>query len=434
MKRTCNFYVVKHCLSFVFSLVLLTGCAAKAPDETQALKNEATTEITEATAEPTERQWATAATTEDPYDDVPPAVIPAEMATATAEPVILETNWDIDYYCGTRLPQLDFFVISTEPISKENVSMELPIDIPFEYDLALYTNGQAPKEFVDNPGAYVLFSYDHYLHYCDFDWTELAAKYQAMEDARIPLRDGYSAEKQQAFQQAQTEYESFYKQFYNDYLKLDMDMIPQYYCYQVCFYPGVPTEELVLNTIDLTINGKTTTVDIGEVRFHTDTIKRNQSEVNGFIEKQMLGAYSPILELNETYWFTTDFTAKKDLLLTGFEIANDHIEYRGLILQAKGTNFAWDGKMPVDIPAGSLVILEATLTDPRLLQPGFCIKGQVSVEFEVDGITYEHTYEHQFYHAHNPFALYAQHFDGFDFTDYYEKYYYPIVLGSETEN
>ena len=63
---------------------------------------------------------------------------------------------------------------------------------------------------------------------------------------------------------------------------------------------------------------------------------------------------------------------------------------------------------------------------------GFDLQGFVQMEHETDGVVFEHRFLHRIYHDFNPYEAFAQFFDGYDYTDYYEKYYYPIVLGIES--
>ena len=74
----------------------------------------------------------------------------------------------------------------------------------------------------------------------------------------------------------------------------------------------------------------------------------------------------------------------------------------------------------------------ATIADPRMKMTGFDFRYFVQTEYECNGVIYQNTCPHWICHDPNPYEEYAKLFDGIDFTEYYEEYYYPLVLGIES--
>ena len=86
-----------------------------------------------------------------------------------------------------------------------------------------------------------------------------------------------------------------------------------------------------------------------------------------------------------------------------------------------------EGNLPelltaIEVAAGGTVSFYATFADPRLAVPGFAVRGFITVTYEVEGISHQHSYEHIYTHSPESYEVYAEHFDGIDFTDYYELY------------
>ena len=70
-----------------------------------------------------------------------------------------------------------------------------------------------------------------------------------------------------------------------------------------------------------------------------------------------------------------------------------------------------------------------SLAGEVLKTSGFLLGSIVRLEYEVDGKVQEYTYNHQFTHIVNPYETFAKYFDGIDFTQYYEVFYNPCILG-----
>ena len=407
---------MRKILAVILAILLLCGCAAAPPAETQSQETDMTTD--------TKR--------------TEPRVIPAELAKNKTYSYIPEVNADFDIYNDSGIRHLEFFILSEKKLTQNDIKVELPIDTVYRFEFNEAWQGESPQEFTENSGAYVLFSYDIYLHYIGFDWTTLAEKYVAMEAAQELQISENTSENKEKYMQAQNEYTEYYEMYWDDYVLLSETMIPQFNYYQCLFLFEESLLDEQFNTVTVTIDGAPKVIDIGEVRLHSDDANQSSPEKKEFIDKFGYGATTPVSTLYPALEVgLCGFTAKEDISLTGLEIQSDIPELGEIYLQVfsedgKSNDFIWDRKMPVDIKADSTVEFTTVIKDSRMAEPGFDIRNMIRIEFNVDGFDYQHCYLHQFVHSINPFEEYAKYFDGIDFTEYYEEYYYPIVLGIES--
>lgn len=329
-------------------------------------------------------------------------------------------------------------IISKISLTESDIAVEIPVQTPYSFSLSEWNLGNAPNTLTSELSSNVLFSYDIYLHYLEFDWIELADKYKKMVETQLNFEASKTDENKEIYTQAANTYYEYYGMHWDDFLLLDSTMLPQFHGYslEISFDPGATTENETFNTLVLTINGQSMEIDIGEVSLHSDSRFDYQNDASEYISGS-LAATSPIFTLSNNYEFTAHFIALQDLVLTGYNIYSEDIDVTKMEVRIQSddthsANFLWDGKSPIQIKAGSTVEIPTTISSSYLKKPGFILSGFVVFECEVDNATYEYIYEHRFHNYINCYEQYAIYFDGIDFTEYYEEYYYPCVLGIDT--
>ena len=70
------------------------------------------------------------------------------------------------------------------------------------------------------------------------------------------------------------------------------------YLFNICIDTPSVTEELSFNTVDVTIKGETTTVDIGEIRLHPSDAAPVTRGCGDYVEQAFVGSFSPVTEYN----------------------------------------------------------------------------------------------------------------------------------------
>jgi len=367
-----------------------------------------------------------------------PAVIPAELAQHNTEIHIVEANWDLQEYSQFGLASFNIFFLSDTPVEAADIELDLPVEPSYRFELYDVFLGDAPQVLSNDPGAPVRFTYDVYLHYCDFDWSALIDKYRLVQElGKTPPADRTSEDRRK-YTEALNDYESFYNMYQAEYQNLTNEMLPQFYCYQIAIL--LETSEIIndetFNNVTLKIGDKTASVDIGKIQLYAQQCPLSSEEPQG-ISQYPLAASTPISNLSGTINIpAAGFIADDDIVITGYRFLTGDIEIeqiKVIITSSTGqsSNFTWDGKMPLAVDAGSQVDYGIIITDERMTKCGFDLQGFVQMEHEMDGVVFEHRFLHRIYHDFNPYEEYAKYFDGIDFTEYYEKYYYPIVSGIE---
>lgn len=440
---------MRKILALLLALLLLCGCAATPPVESQPenTKLDETESTTAAETETTKGQY------EDPYyeepdvtlytvPDYPPSVIPVELPTKEDPIHFIDFNMDIDFYQNSNLVNFDIKFISDHEIQYSDLELDIPADTPYRYSFSEWFRFQPPSSLQTMPedGIAVPFSYDIYLCYCDFDWRELGIKYQKIQDVLNDTQyEGKPVAKQQALQKAENEYWEYYRALWGEYIQLDETMIPYFYPYVITVTLSTPLieKEEKFNSVDVTINGETTTVDIGEIRLHPQQATVTTKGYGEYIGKTTAGGYSPVTETSNSYVVYLDFEAKEDLILTGFDFRYSEVEHGDLTVTFSGSegaaDFVWDGKMPINIPKGSDVLVQTTITDERLTDHGFSFHLWPCLEFEADGQTFQYGYNLWLYDDINFQEEYADYYHGIDVRAYYDDYLFPYVLGITRE-
>lgn len=354
--------------------------------------------------------------------DASSMMIPADVAKYDGDPIILETNWDVDYYQNTYLvPQLPLYIISCEELTQDDISVVLPNDLKCVVKIEEDDLGTLPKNISSMTEDLVAFKYETYLNYCGINWAELYEKLQKMNGAT--MEEGA---------EATTAYWNYYNQFYDDYKKLDADMLPQYRFYNVNIVPGYVTEDVTFNTLDVTVKGKTTTIDIGECRIHASSYRLDSYPVDNSenIISYDMSSWGPIPTITKSYVNCVTFIADNDMIISGYQVFPADLQYSKVRLQVnseKGNqiDFEWDGKASIPVSEGDEVYVIYTINDPRLMKNGFLFRTWTTVFFEVEGVTYQFNSECELSHTPNRYLSFAEYCDGIDLTDYFEEYILP---------
>lgn len=358
-----------------------------------------------------------------------PRVIPAEMAKNKCSFYMLDTNWDADIYQDSSGPYLQCYILSINPITHLDLDLDIAVECSYSVEIIEAERCDPPKALTTSKDANVQFGYDTYLHYCGIDWSDIAEKYAVYQSLLTEYQATRDQELRANLNQAREAYEQKYNAYWDDYLLLDDDMLPQFHSYIVRIFWDIASvsKDESFNSITVSINRESQQVDIGEVRIHATNYVSDPEDPSPYLKEYNIAGFSPIPYLSETQERNfTSIVANQDLVITGCGFSTGGVDIQEMHVEVassgRSADFTWDRKTPIEVAAGGTVSFYATFADPRLAVPGFAVRGFITVTYEVEGISHQHSYEHIYTHSPESYEVYAEHFDGINFTDYYELY------------
>jgi len=412
---------MKKVFAMVCMMILLSGCAVTAPGETTAPT---------ISAETTSQTATEANHIADTF--------PTDASTEELRVYVADVNCDLDIYLDSTSRTCYLYVLSNQKLSENDFQIDIPKQTSFHFVLSEDYLGVAPNELQTDLGAPVMFTYDIYLNYLGFDWGELASKKQAVSDAEAAMKKDNTSENRNRYVQASTEFNDYYQMHWDDYLRLDQFQIPQFYSYvlMINFEVETTTQFEQIQTMQLQVKDKILPLQVGEICLYPQNQFDPESTTSDFLKDVPIVASTPISVPSGTVEIVAHFTADTDLTLTGFDVISNCLDIESTCVRTisdgkYGIDFVWDRHTPIHLEAGDGIEIPTVIAGEVLKTSGFLLDSIVRLEYEVDGKVQEYTYNHQFTHIVNPYETFAKYFDGIDFTEYYEKYYYPIVSGIE---
>ena len=238
-------------------------------------------------------------------------------------------------------------------------------------------------------------------------WGEFLSKYT---DPYDELRDAYEAE-----------YEAF-----------PTDELPQFYYYSVYISFSDYHDETV-SSVDVSVAGETYTFDIGEWRIHSKTPDELRYDYKpegltpGSISVPSI-QQNPYCDGYAILSFGMNFTAKKDITLTSLKAENTVAELLGGKVQYRDANqnitmdYFWDGKQPIDIPAGTNVVIDAYVHNERFREYEVNCTTTLTMNYEIDGKQATAMSYCVMRRYNKPWDTYLMAFHGYDIGEYYVCY------------
>lgn len=354
---------------------------------------------------------------------------PAEFSKKIDGIHVSEANWDRDIYMDSVDSTLDLYIYSEQKLDVDDITVDIPVEAEYGLYLMKENTGKAPASLSEDAEENVKFTYDVYLNYLGFDWTELANKYRKMQAQE---------EGSQAYLEAEEEYTAYYQQHWDNYLLLDESQIPQFYRYKLMITFQRQTEPTAekFNSLTLKIGEQVLTMDIGEVRLQPKAHFSYGNMAFEYITTSM-GTTKTLDVPTESFRYFDQLTACKDFRLTGYQFDWKDMKMGDIRLQIRSygnepKDFVWDGETPLELKEANEVDFDVMLTIPQMAKPGASVNTLVTFRCEVGDETLEHMYECTIEHVANCYEEYAKFYHGIDFTEYYEAYYYPCVMGIES--
>lgn len=349
-------------------------------------------------------------------------------------------NWDVDLYLRhSEVPNLRFHIISTEPVTKEDISVTLPIATGYTVDIMDHDT-----HTLSESGGSGL-PYFLYQIYQGTDWAGLAQmqkdayeagrQMQEMQLARgdVPLEQLMESQEYQALEKITLEAVEMENALLPNFRELTPEDLPLFYSYTVRI--DFSMEDVVpesFQTINIDIGGKTYSQNVGEVRIHDEDLPPS---TNGGI-KLRTGAISGIgtspwtdgRELEQNVFY---FVAQEELRLTGASFYQSDVALLGARVSIAGANgnamdFYWDLETSVFVNEGDTVRIDLIYQDERMKAMNYGARLYAYLNYEAGGQPETLRTEIDAVRMHLPWLVYAIAFDGLDCGSYYRDYYYPL--------
>ena len=257
------------------------------------------------------------------------------------------------------------------------------------------------------------FPFYTFLMYQEFDWSTLDADPYTRAQSEAPWLSAYQSVKSALP-------ELF---FYRVHLPFDM--------------LGIHTnaaQPQQIRTLTVTLEGKTKTYALGNVRFLSSGLEENTSSLGGLtnVNGLLISEYSVDASENGTMKIPNwELKAKADLVLQGIHVA-DHPDVELLscdlsITTPTGDSFKmrWDGKTPIEVDEGSKLRLDLVLADPFLakaLQAN--LLRYILLDYTNDGEAFSQVMYISCRVWTSPHDIYVMKLDGVDMWPYYAEYRY----------
>lgn len=347
-------------------------------------------------------------------------------------------NQDCDFYCNSAFASRNFRLVTKKPVSTSKISVEIPMQNEYSFDPVLV------EECRDMPFG---FTYDNYMLLKDTDWRTLANLSALSNEAQKLQSAYYDSDDAEYWEDNRFSEESGreYLKYYDEYNTLSESDVPEYYVYalsvtipKVAASSGLIDESV--SELTLKIEDKAYTVNFGEWRFHSkqpDELKLNKPGVkqNAMAVVSVSTAFGADGYMNVDPGF--DFTALDELMLTGLRVSGSSSELIGARVtitpdenyqtgsgeKINSSDFYWDMRMPINIPAGANVKMSVIMQDDRFNEFDFNITMFLILDYETGDRpgTLIMPCAMQAYHSGAERALASV--CGVDMTDYYAYYY-----------
>lgn len=255
---------------------------------------------------------------------------------------LLCENCDITmYFDTTRETFLMFPLLSAQDL--DGKMMSITTDLGVSAECEIIKENEATE-----------FPFYTFLMYQDFDWSTLDTDAYARAQIEAPWQEIYKG------------------------IKKDL---PSLYVYRMYFpldWLGIDATASApqqIKSLAVTVEGRTQTYDLGNVRFLPGKLDANTSYTGGLSNKSGLCISCYSVDISENgmlelpHW---DLEAKQDLVLQGIHVL-DHEEITVLSCDLSITtptgdtfNMRWDAETPIEVDAGSKIRLDLVLGDPFL--------------------------------------------------------------------
>lgn len=326
-------------------------------------------------------------------------------------PVICVNKLNLEIIDGVTMDTgFTFHVLTKSPL--DDNSLQMDIDIDTKYELIRSDPIECSGKFED----YIC------LQYNNMDWNylkELELRANSEGASNVPG------------------YEKMIKDIDTEYEKLNKDAFPHFYDNE--FYCQFdPSKENMnknesFSTINLTINGESYTVDIGNVYFNY-TKKYPQSSEFGDYDLQFdeIGRADYGISYNKDGIIGLDdyeMTANKDVKIKNIKIVNQSDEF-----SLDEVNFTitsddivmdqqWKKGEEIAIPAGSDIFVDFKIKDTEFIsQPNYAVNVYLILEYEVDGAEYIADTQACCNTRYDSNMLYAMYKDKIDMISYFNDY------------
>lgn len=306
------------------------------------------------------------------------------------QPLLLDYDPDRKIYIELANSNSDFFphreggnttsfqIYSRSPLSVADVQFQIPCQT--EYEVLVR---DASRSFAPDAGNLSKGEYNNLpcLLQLGTDFGELM-RYSMICGAAGKLRRenmvGTDKEATEAYRKIEEEY---FEKYTNLLLQLNSqpaDAFPNKpvyaYAVDILFSPNYKMYDETVETIDVTIQGKKYTVDVGQWRFHSKLPDDLTEAMETFLENKDPGTshskhVTRTNPYNGGYAYSSnvfDFTAEQDMTLLGVEqvFGGDMpIEVLGARVTIKGVEFFWDFERPLDVTKGTNITMDLYFHD-----------------------------------------------------------------------
>lgn len=336
---------------------------------------------------------------------------------------IVAANIDADYYEDTSFRQMNFFVLSREPMNKEEISLRIEEEkAGLSYEV--YEDIQNEEFFREN------FGIEYYFAYKGVDWDV----YVDWQKARMGEGEGTSATEKEREKYAELD------QWAEEFERLSDEAIPQFYAYGIWFGFFDWETDVTINSMTISWPGAETVVDIGEIRLHLGTIYDGGYEHRG-IERYEFGAngsagqmFGPELACSHFQWDATE-----EIYLKEVYCLDEDYEVVGVTV--RGTSPGVDDIVtlkadePVLISPGARFETMIFFSGPHLSELNVMGQGYFVIVYECNGVEYELIWEGGPQRQCQSMVAAMMLFDNVDLQGLYERlYYYPDSDNGYNEN
>ena len=310
---------------------------------------------------------------------------------------IVAANFDADYYRDSCYRQLDFYVLSREPMDPDTITLRFDRDLP-----------NTGVGVTDGKNAEYEFPYWLYCGYMQADW-KLFYQWE--------YKTG-SLTQEEADKMSKWE---------TDGTWFKKNGVSGEYCYRIGAWLGDIEEEMTIHSVTVSWPGVSKTADIGEIRCHPTEL------CDGYIWEseigvELLGLHGDAGIFGPGLVCTgCDVTAESELTIRSVSCLNADYEVVGVAVAGTSPGVKdllhVKADKPVIVSPGAEAELRVYVTGPHLTELAGC--GQeldFVIDCEVDGRGYQLLWQGSSFCGCDPYVMFAAVMDNVDVQGYYESF------------